>query len=213
MYLTQFEINTKRRGSRHLLASPQRVHAAVLSCFPANALDEGRVLWRLDHGSHDRRELWISSPSKPDLSALVEDCGWPTAEGWRTESADGLFARLAVGQRWRFRLSGNPVTSLPADGRRGKVIPLTQGGYLDWLAVKGDTSGFSVSDGDARTAVVSRDERLQFTKESGRRVSLARAQFDGVLEVTDAVRLRGAMVQGIGRAKAYGCGLLTLARS
>lgn len=78
MYLTQFEINTNRRASRHLLASPQRVHAAVLSCFPATVPGEGRVLWRLDHGSHDRRELWISSLSKPDLSALVEDCGWPT---------------------------------------------------------------------------------------------------------------------------------------
>lgn len=33
MHLTRFRINTARQGSRHLLASPQRLHAAVMSSF------------------------------------------------------------------------------------------------------------------------------------------------------------------------------------
>lgn len=43
-----------------------------------------------------------------------------------------------------------------------------------------------------------------------RRVTLRIAQFDGVLEVTDAAVLRGALLSGMGRAKGYGCGLMTL---
>lgn len=35
--------------------------------------------------------------------------------------------------------------------------------------------------------------------------------FDGRLEVTDPAALRRTLTQGIGKAKAYGCGLITLA--
>ncbi|MBR7005526.1 MAG: type I-E CRISPR-associated protein Cas6/Cse3/CasE [Candidatus Methanomethylophilaceae archaeon] len=34
-----------------------------------------------------------------------------------------------------------------------------------------------------------------------------------MLKVTDADRFRESMVNGIGRAKAYGCGMLTVAKS
>ncbi len=37
------------------------------------------------------------------------------------------------------------------------------------------------------------------------------AQFDGYLTVTDPRLLQHALVTGVGPAKAYGCGLMTLA--
>ncbi|MGC5410083.1 type I-E CRISPR-associated protein Cas6/Cse3/CasE, partial [Streptomyces sp. DT225] len=43
------------------------------------------------------------------------------------------------------------------------------------------------------------------------RVSIVTVTFDGHLEVTDPAVFRRALMQGIGKAKAYGCGLLTLA--
>jgi CRISPR system Cascade subunit CasE len=42
-------------------------------------------------------------------------------------------------------------------------------------------------------------------------VELGVAVFEGALTVTDAGRFVAALSQGIGRAKAYGCGLLTVA--
>ena len=48
-------------------------------------------------------------------------------------------------------------------------------------------------------------------KRGGSQVTIVRATFQGVLEVTSADALREALVNGVGRAKAYGCGLLTLA--
>ena len=44
----------------------------------------------------------------------------------------------------------------------------------------------------------------------GNKVTFTRAQYDGVLRVTDADALRRALVCGIGHAKGFGCGLLTL---
>ena len=37
------------------------------------------------------------------------------------------------------------------------------------------------------------------------------ARFRGELEITDTEQLRDTLINGMGRGKAYGCGLLTLA--
>ena len=49
-------------------------------------------------------------------------------------------------------------------------------------------------------------------KHKEHRVTLGVATFEGVLEVTDPEALRRVLIYGIGRGKAYGCGLMTLAR-
>ncbi|WP_127452791.1 type I-E CRISPR-associated protein Cas6/Cse3/CasE [Streptomyces sp. B29(2018)] len=45
-----------------------------------------------------------------------------------------------------------------------------------------------------------------------RHVHLRTATYDGLLDVTDPDALRQPLVEGIGHGRAYGCGLLTLAR-
>ncbi|KDA44374.1 type I-E CRISPR-associated protein Cas6/Cse3/CasE [Frankia sp. BMG5.23] len=60
-------------------------------------------------------------------------------------------------------------------------------------------------------------ERLTFpkkaknTEKTGRRVVLNTATFEGALRVTDPARARATLLHGVGPAKAYGCGLITLA--
>lgn len=211
MFLTNFEFNTQRRQSRHVLVSAHRIHASVLASFPEAASARGRILWRLDHGDHGRRELWISSPTPPDLSALVETCGWPKAETWRSASLDPLLASLQAGQKWRFRLTANPVKVLPSAGTRGKPVPLTVSGHIPWLIQRAEKLGFEVGDETAPTVTVSRTETLRFSHGDSRRVTLGLSQFDGTLAVRDADALRTAMTGGIGRAKGYGAGLMTLA--
>ena len=49
MYLSRMYLNPQRRQGRALLASPQKMHAAVLSSFPPIPVEsDERVLWRLD---------------------------------------------------------------------------------------------------------------------------------------------------------------------
>ncbi|BAV87872.1 hypothetical protein RA11412_1573 [Rothia aeria] len=43
------------------------------------------------------------------------------------------------------------------------------------------------------------------------RVTLRKAQFDGALRITNVEQFREALVNGMGRGKAYGMGLMTLA--
>ena len=90
MYLTRFRVNTRRRDARHLLASPHRLHGAVNAAFPTPTTPGGtapRVLWRLDRNSPNETLLFIVSPTRPDLTHLVEQAGWPAATdspGWQT---------------------------------------------------------------------------------------------------------------------------------
>jgi len=217
MYLTRMHLNPARRGTRSLLGSPQRMHAAVLCSFPpTNTEGKGRVLWRVDGEAHELM-LYVSSPTRPDLTHLVEQAGWPTApDPWQTASLDPLFDRLASGQHWAFRLTANPVRSVlePGKSRGKRYAHVTVAQQLDWLASRSSGWGFSISDTARPTAEVIARRTVSFDRRSDghrRQVTVATATFQGTLEVTDAPALAEAMREGMGRAKGYGCGLLTLA--
>ena len=230
VYFSRMRLNPTRRGTRTLVGSPQAMHAAVLGSHPGStATGDARVLWRLDrHFTHDL-ELFVVSPSKPDFTGIVEQAGWPTIEAWDTTEYERFLRRLVTGQRWRFRLTANPVYSA-TEGRgassRGKVVPhVTVAHQGNWLLTNSERWGFEIPDVSAETAgnLVRGREVAAFGRKSGvpgtsgsaaprrRRVEITRADYVGVLQVTDAERLRSALVQGMGRAKAYGCGLMTLA--
>lgn len=213
MYLTRMHLNPARRGTRHLLGSPQRMHAAVLGSFPPGSVTEtsvARVLWRVDRSDHVVT-LYISSPSAPDLAHVVEQAGWPTsAQSWSTVSTEPLLERLAKGDEWVFRLTANPVHSERVPGGRGKRFGhVSVAQQEEWLRSRSLGWGF-----EAITASVVDRRQLSFERRSDgrpRSVILSVATFDGTLRVTDPGALRLVLTAGAGRAKGYGCGLITLA--
>ncbi|MBA4084676.1 MAG: type I-E CRISPR-associated protein Cas6/Cse3/CasE [Kytococcus sp.] len=215
-YLTQMRLNPARRGAMRLLSSPHAMHAAVLGGYALE--DAGRVLWRLDRGDRNQVTLYVVGPHEPDLTHVVEQAGWPTTETWRTTAYTPFLKRLARGQAWRFRLTANPVrVEPPAPGaKRGVVRPhVTAEQQMEWLRSKCMVWGFEPLPDEQGGFMVQTRERDSFTKQDGpggrRRVTVARATFTGVCQVTDADALRAALVAGMGRAKGYGCGLMTLA--
>ncbi|MBF4163031.1 type I-E CRISPR-associated protein Cas6/Cse3/CasE [Nocardioides acrostichi] len=214
MYLTQMHLNSARRGAARLLQSPQRMHAAVMNGFAPGAETKscaGRVLWRVDR-LKDRTTLYVSSPGRPDLTHVVEQAGWPTGgDPWRTVDTSPFNERLAVGQAWHFRLTANPVKSLRSDtGGRGKVAPhVTAQRQEEWFRSRASGVGIELAD----AALVER-RTLKFARHTdrpGQQVTVATATFEGTLGVTDPDALRHALTHGVGRAKSYGCGLMTLA--
>lgn len=216
MFLTRFEINTARRDARKLIGSPQVMHAAVLAAFPSAGDDSPaeRVLWRVD-SSGPTSLLYIVSPRKPDLTHLVEQAGWPATSTWLTRDYQPLLDSLASGQRWGFRLTANVTISkrLAEDAKRSKRyghVTVTQ--QQDWFIARAKSLGFSVpTNKDESKQLAIHDRQVKQFRRQDQQVTLSTATFDGVLEITDAAALRTALVSGIGPAKAYGCGLLTLA--
>ncbi len=218
MFLTRFQINPARRGARKLLSSPQAMHAAVRAGFaePEDYERAGtRTLWRLDTPATATVHLYLVSPGRPDLTHLVEQAGWPTTATWDTRDYAPLLDTLRSGQRWAFRLTANPTHS----GRKTADSKDTQRfGYLrepeqaQWLLSRSARNGFAVaSQRDGRPNLRLHRRQTQNFNRGAYPVTLTTVTYDGLLEVTDADAFRAALTSGIGHAKAYGCGLLTLA--
>lgn len=229
-WFSSMALNPQKRGGRKLLGSPQAMHAAIMAAFlpgtaEAGSREAGRVLWRLDRSGHEYR-LYVVSPERPDLTHVVEQAGW-LGQIWDSVPYEQLLDRLVAGQQWGFRLAANPVGRGSTSGGqrpRGKILPhVTPEQQEQWLMRKADAHGFHIrgsapdglKDSVPDLAVTSRSDD-RFGRREGENprsrslVTVRRVQFDGSLIVTDAELLRSALINGIGRAKAYGCGLLTL---
>lgn len=229
MYLTRFRINTARRSGRELLGSPHRMHAAVSMSFPELLPRDGagpRVLWRVDRRSAAEVVLYVVSPNRPDMTHLVEQAGWPAAEtpGWQTYDYSTFLGGLTKGSTWAFRLTANPVHHI----RRKDDEPIKRTAHrtpqhqMAWLLDRQENAGFCVLEKPADKRLLPEGDELQlsvrdrrdlrFAKVSERRtVQLTTVTYDGRLTVTDPDILRRTLTQGLGKGKAYGCGLMTLA--
>lgn len=243
MYLTRFRINTTRGGARRLLSSPQALHAAVLASFPeppaGDDPDGGggggrpRVLWRIDRSVRGEMFLHIVSPADPDLTHLVDQAGWPRqsrsgSPGWQTRPYTPFLSRLTRGDSWAFRLTANPVHSIrrkPGEPTK-RTAHLTPRHQLRWLLQRQELCGFRLAPSqrpqterlEERYEVVVHHRRdLSFHKPRDcgdtHKVTLVTATYDGHLEITDPEALRHTLTRGLGKAKAYGCGLMTLSPS
>ncbi len=210
MILTRMRLNGRRRGTHKLLGSPEAMHAAMASAFPPG-VDPGRILWRVDGRQDPISTLYVVSRARPDLSHVVEQAGWPEYPTIDTADYGPFLDRLAVGQRWAFGLTANP-THRAADQAGRVMAHVTADQQLGWLVAKADRLGIRLTDPEGRPtcSVVGRDV-WQFRRQDAK-VTLGVASFTGECTVVDAELLRAALTQGIGRAKAYGCGLMTLAR-
>jgi CRISPR system Cascade subunit CasE len=218
MFLTRFQINPARRGARKLLSSPQAMHAAVRAAFAAPEDHERagtRTLWRLDTPATAAVHLYIVSPGRPDLTHLIEQAGWPTTQTWDTRDYDPLLHSLRAGQHWAFRLTANPTHSgrKTADSKdTQRFAYLREEEQAGWLVGRAARHGFTLAtqqDGQPNLRLHRR--QTQTFKRGMHAVTLTTVTYDGVLQVTDADAFRTALTSGIGHARAYGCGMLTLA--
>ena len=224
MFLTKIDLAPERRLARKYLGSPQAMHAVVMSVTGGHdGNGPGRVLWRVDRGV--TTALYILSPLEPDCSRLVAEAGTAGTQA-RTLDYSPFLASLDAGQLWAFRLAANPSYSASrGPGVRGQRYGhVTVEQQRQWLMDRVPRFGFELmpvdhadGEGTDEAVLVAYRERPVFNRrrpggEGCDRVTINRTVYEGVLRVTDPEPLRRALIAGIGRSKAYGCGLMTLAR-
>lgn len=230
-YLSSTPLNPMRRGTQQLVRNTQRLHAVVRGVVPPNV--EGRVLWRLEEYSHEYR-LLILSPEVPSLEHIVEEAGWNGAESGvpRVADLEPLIRQIAVGREFAFKTTLNPVVAVrgellnptPAQSeklekgsRSVRVAHRTVQHQLQWFVDRTvperATWGFALVPGESGPNVrITARRHLRFRKPSGGApVSIDAVTYEGLLTVTDREVFLRSLTSGIGKAKAYGCGLLTLA--
>jgi len=178
------------------IRNPYMVHKALWTLFPGMPEADRPFLYRLDSPRGGRAaSVLLQSECKP--AAIAQD---------RCRMVAGpkpVRLATAPGQALRFALCANPTKRLSQQRCR---VPLIDDEQLhQWLARK-LTGAAEVLE----SQIVGHTD-LHFRKGShcGK---IAVVTFGGVLTVTDPERLTEVVRAGIGPAKSFGCGLLSLAR-
>lgn len=209
---------TSSEAARDLAGSGQgiRLHKRLLQMFPddvpgASARKEFGVLFRVEDADRGLGPyILMQSQAKPDPGRLPGRYG--TVE---TRSLDTLLGEVGKGAWVHYRCVANPVRKPSAKTRElyglKPVVPLNGSAAVEWWERQAASSGLEPQKIQAHPLDAVTGSRGTSGEAARQRVHHARTRFDGTARVTDPALLRERLAAGIGRGKAYGCGLLTIA--
>ena len=238
MYLSKLVLDTRDRGVRRDLGDCRERHRTLLRAFPDDGIGdvaggEGArarfgLLYRLERDPRTGAVAVLAqSTAAPQWARLP--AGYTLAGDPKAVAA--AYAAIRPGMRLRFRLRANPTRRL-WKARDEKEQQRWVGRRVDvrgeeartaWLAGKGERGGFrplavrAREDGPAvpnvRTAAEDRVTGRRLDADGERCMTFGSVLFEGELEVTDAEAFGRTLRAGIGSGKAYGFGLLSVARA
>lgn len=224
MYLSRLILNPRTRRVQQELANPYELHRTLLRAFPETLPAHERVLFRVDL---DERTgvpaVLLQSHTRPDWAWL----GDPGARDYLVQAPEtkSFEITFTAGQRLAFRLHANPTEKrwLPEDKNdpSSEKKPMRIGIYAKgeqsseerqrvWLERKGEPGGFKVL---SVTMIDAGNIAAWQARPSGKRRKLTfhAVRFEGLLQVTAPDALWKTIQTGIGPAKSFGFGLLSLA--
>lgn len=222
MYLSRIEL---REGAARTpefwnrLASLDDVHRVVWTWFADHPERRRDFLYRYEGEGLTTRFYTLSTRIPVDSYSL-----------WHIESKP-FAPKLSSGDRLHFSLRANPTRRKvhgPGRGKRHDVVmdeklsARTRGGSPEphsqtvettcvaWLASRAEACGFEIADGDVRTDGY---RSIRFSRGRGKDdASVTMVDFDGRLTIRDPSQFIESVTQGIGAAKAFGCGLMLIRR-
>lgn len=178
------------------------LHKTVYSLFPdirsaeeKQASTPSGLLYADQGGDYKSRKILLLSNRQP-IAQIKGQYGEVQS---KPISADFLQHDI-----YRFKVVVNPTRR---DNASRKLIPVKgREAIAQWFIERAQQSwGFRVV---ASQLQVDRIDVLQFKDKARRSITLAQAQIQGVLQVGDHQQFVQSFSQGIGRGRAFGCGLL-----
>lgn len=205
MYLSKICLNSSRLAIQWA-ANPYRIHQRLkIACE-----GDPRLLFRVEE-TDPIVKILVQSHHEPDwqlafsrFPVLLKEVEYRHFE-----------PRLSAGGRYRFRLLANPTVKKTVkesdQDRKTRLGLLKEPEQLAWLQRKLSDCGAKLNE----YLIIPRG--LQYShknpsKDSARQTHLA-VLYEGILEVLEPEKLLKALETGIGPAKGYGFGLLSLARA
>jgi CRISPR system Cascade subunit CasE len=209
LWLTRIIPDPHSREARRDFRNAVELHYRVMKLFPDNLGDQARrqlgVLFRAEEtpqGSH----LLLQSRTRPDLTALPPHYGHADSR-----PLTPLLDALRTGMPVRYRIDASAVrkprkTTQELYGLKS-IVALTGPAAVQWWQNQANQAGLKLD-----TVHTTRLDAATGTKgQDKQRIHNARTRFEGNALVSDPALLRQRVEEGIGRGKAYGCGLLSLA--
>ncbi|EHQ5790377.1 type I-E CRISPR-associated protein Cas6/Cse3/CasE [Salmonella enterica] len=210
MYLSRITLHTAQLVPSQLLHLVERgeyvMHQWLWELFPG--CKERQFLYRREELQGAFR-FFVLSQERPAESAIFDVQCRPFAP------------ELSVGQILRFTLRANPTICkagkrhdlLMEAKRQVKTQPdsrdiwtYQQQAALEWLSRQGEQNGFSL-----REASVDAYRQQQIRREKSRQmIQFSSVDYAGVLVVNNPVLFLQRLVQGYGKSRAFGCGMMLI---
>ncbi|EHE5101009.1 type I-E CRISPR-associated protein Cas6/Cse3/CasE [Salmonella enterica] len=210
MYLSRITLHTAQLVPSQLLHLVERgeyvMHQWLWELFPGGK--ERQFLYRREELQGAFR-FFVLSQERPAESAIFDVQCRPFAP------------ELSVGQILRFTLRANPTICkagkrhdlLMEAKRQVKTQPdsrdiwtYQQQAALEWLSRQGEQNGFSL-----REASVDAYRQQQIRREKSRQmIQFSSVEYAGVLVVNNPVLFLQRLVQGYGKSRAFGCGMMLI---
>jgi CRISPR system Cascade subunit CasE len=226
MILSRLKLDLRSSAVARDLLDCQQMHRTILSAFPqasGAARREFGVLFRVELACGGDVVVLIQSRLVPDFAQLPEGYVLRAPE---SKEISAVYASLEAGMQLRFRLRANPTRKIetrstaPGVRRNGRRVELhSDAERLRWLDRKAASAGFAVlsarccaGGAGCGGAAAGRLRGVRMSAQGERGVvTFGSVLFEGALEILDLPAFRAAIETGIGGAKAYGFGLLSLA--
>lgn len=192
------------------------------------------LVWSLFSKSDDAKRDFLFREIEPGSYMIVSSREPVDPHGLWNVKSQAFAPALQVGDRLGFVLRANPAMAVPQPGqKRGlRVDPIMHAKStlskaerlnfktidaerigLEWLLKRGATIGVDF-DAEACSAAGYRQVSIPRTgRERGKPIEFSEIDYEGALTVKDPIKLCAALSNGIGKAKAYGCGLMLIRRA
>lgn len=204
MYLSKLVFDNKYPNVMKDVIDLNGMHKRIMKAFPDVEIDDARrefgVLFRLEQ-YNGKVIAYVQSKIKPDWSNLELRS---FLEQPVHKHIDEAIGSIKNGRTFIFRLRANPTRKIYSGQKNSKKVGLLkEEEQLKWLKRKALDSGFEIVS-------------VQVCREGSVRTSDGKtfesSLFNGVLKVTNSNVFINSVESGIGPSRAYGFGLLSLAR-
>ena len=209
MYLTRFLLDPRDRVVRELVSNRYELHRTLLSAFPDTTREVIGLLYRLERPAQDELrplELLAQTLIKPRWTGLA-----PARLPSLSIDVKEFQLNPGLGESYYFRLEGNPTVRRKEGDYAGKRVEhRTIEEQCEWLERKAGRHGFhlmSVESTDLGKVLSSK-----FEDSKKQVITHQSVLYQGIIEVTDPGLFLAAVEEGIGGAKGFGFGLLSLAK-
>ncbi len=186
MHEVKIVLDRRSRFVRRCLDQPHVFHKVLAGMNP----EKTRILWRLAKGNLivrsvrplDWKDLDARDPSFGQRNHVAFDPNKPEGTAY--------FCNVFAYARKR------PVV--------GPWQPKSPDEYLEWFELQGNRYGFDVLE-----SAIIRQEPYH-VETSSMPLTVLPVELMGAIRITDSEKFRAALEEGIGRLRAFGCGLMLL---
>ena len=212
MYYTQLKkIQTQNSNN---LEDIYTLHKAIMSGFK-DYKNPGRILYREEKTPNNGSIILMQSPVLPNPVHFTEEL---KMQATKELDISTLFKEK---DKFRFRLVAAPSRK-PVQEKRRRALK-NQKEQIEWLLHKGQKHGFkllqtqeddwSAIDMAPTYNITIKPLETKNGKKENHKITIPCIQYDGEIEVTDSQLFLQVVQNGIGSAKSFGMGLLSLKRN